>query len=119
VTSESHLHSQTGQVVTTRNIKVVDTGQALETAIIDRNKRHFAQAAGTPFTLDPFSRIGSDNGYNVYADKDDQETKVPDSSFLETKAVMDLLRERHHTNPVRHSPPGWPNCAGLSKPRLT
>jgi hypothetical protein len=87
-------------MVTFRRIKVVDTRQALEDAIIDRNKRHFAQAEGSPFTQEPFSRIGSENDYSVYHDKDGHEIRVPDSSFPETEMVMDLLRQRHQATPI-------------------
>jgi hypothetical protein len=103
VTSASHIHPRTGKEVAFRRIKVVYTRHALKAAIIARNKRHFAQASATPFTQEHFSRIGSDNGYNVYQDQDGQETRVPDSSFLETKTVMNLLRERHQANPIRWS----------------
>jgi hypothetical protein len=69
-TSESHLHPKTGLVVTKTTTKVVNTRRALEKAIIERNKRHFAQAEGTPFTQPPLSRIGQENNYDVYLDAD-------------------------------------------------
>jgi hypothetical protein len=103
VTKQSHIHPRTGNVVTFDKVQIIDTQHALEAAIIDRNKRHFAQAGGTPFTREPFSRIGSDNGYNVYLDADGTEIHVPEESFLETKTVMELLRERHDANPHRWS----------------
>jgi hypothetical protein len=88
-------------VVNFDKVKIVDSRQALEAAICDRNKRHFAQANGTPFTHEPFSRIGSDNGYNVYLDVDGAEIHVPGDAFLETRTVMNLLRERHEAYPGR------------------
>jgi hypothetical protein len=95
ITTEcTHLHPKTSKVVTLKTIKTVDTRKALETAIIERNKRHFAQAQGTPFTCEPFSRIGRSNGYDVYTDKDGHEIQVPEDSFIETKTVLQLLRER-------------------------
>jgi hypothetical protein len=94
VTECTHLHPKTGKIITFKTVKTGDTRKALETAIIERNKRHFAQAHGTPFTCDPFSRIGSSNGHDVYTDKDGQEIQVPEDSFIETKAVLELLRER-------------------------
>jgi prephenate dehydratase len=45
VTTTSHLHPGTGQVVTNKTVKLVDTMKALEDAIIQKNRRHFAQAA--------------------------------------------------------------------------
>jgi hypothetical protein len=87
----AHLHSVTGKVVETTTIKTVDTRKALEAAIIARNKRHFAQADGTPFTKLPLSKI---NGYNVFEDDAGHEIPLPDDSFVETKKVMELLQER-------------------------
>jgi hypothetical protein len=69
VTTQSNLHPQTGQVVDSKTVKHVDTRRALEEAIIARNKHHFAQADGTPFTRLPLSRIGSSNGYSLYRDE--------------------------------------------------
>jgi hypothetical protein len=102
-TTQSHIHPRTGKVVTFDKVKIADTRHALEAAIIERKTRHFAQANGTPFTRGPFSRIGIDNGYNVYLDADGTEIHVPKESFLETKTVTDLLRERHVMNPDRWS----------------
>jgi hypothetical protein len=103
VTTQSHIHSSTGKVVKFDNVKVVNTRHALEAAIIERHKGHFAQANGTPFTRELFLRIGSDNGYNVYLDADETEIHVPEEAFLETSTIMDLLRERHDANPDRCS----------------
>jgi hypothetical protein len=55
VTTQFHLHPRTGQVVDSKTVKLVDTRRALEEAIITRNKYHFAQADGTPFTRPPLS----------------------------------------------------------------
>jgi hypothetical protein len=102
-TSESHLHPKTGLVVTKTTTKAVDTRRALETAIIERNKRHFAQAEDTPFTQPPLSHIGQENNYNVYHDAEGHTFRLPvDSCFTETQTVMDLLRERHQAQR-----PGW------------
>jgi hypothetical protein len=50
VTTQSHLHPHTGQAVDSKTVKLVNTRRTLEEAIIARNKHHFAQADGTPFT---------------------------------------------------------------------
>jgi hypothetical protein len=103
ITTEcNHLHPKTGKVVTIKTIKTVDTRKALETAIIQHNKQHFAQAQGTPFTCEPFSRIGRSNGYDVYTDQDGHKIQVPEDSFIETKTVLQLLRERQ-----REPGPRW------------
>jgi hypothetical protein len=89
------LHPGTGKVVTNKTIKLVDTRKALEGAIIQRNRRHFAQAKGTPFTEEPLSRIGAENEYNVHTDSDGQEIRTPDNSFIEIHTVMELRQARH------------------------
>jgi hypothetical protein len=48
ITECTHIHPKTGKVVTFKTVKTVDTRKALETAIIERNKRYFAQAHSTP-----------------------------------------------------------------------
>jgi hypothetical protein len=97
------MHPTIGNIVTFKTVKTVDARKALETAIIDRNKRHFAQADGTPFTHDPFSRIGSSNGYDVYTVAAGEPIGIPEDSVIETKTVLDLLRERHQRPGVRWS----------------
>jgi hypothetical protein len=57
----AYLHPVTGKTVEFKQVKVIDTRQALEAAIIARNKKHFAQAAGTPFTQEPLVCISSEN----------------------------------------------------------
>jgi hypothetical protein len=93
-TTTAHLHPSTGKVIESTTVKVIDTRTALEDAIIARNKTHFAQADGTPFTRSPLAYIGSANGYNVFADAGGREIRLPDSSFVETNTVLDLLGER-------------------------
>jgi hypothetical protein len=85
----SHLHPVTGKVVETTTVKTVDTRKALEEAIIERNKQHFAQADGTPFTKKlPLY------GYNVFEDTVGHEIRLPEDSFVETQMVMELLQGR-------------------------
>jgi hypothetical protein len=95
VTTQSHLHPHTGQVVNSKTVKLVDTGRALEEAIIARNKHNFAQADGTPFTRPPLSQIGSSNGYSLYQDAAGRNINVPEDSFVETDTMMELLWECH------------------------
>jgi hypothetical protein len=103
ITECTHIHPKICKVVTLKTIKTVDTRKALETAIIERNKRHFAQAQGTPFTCEPFSRICRSNGYDVYSDKDGHEIQIPEDSFIETKTVLELLRACHRQPGLRWS----------------
>jgi hypothetical protein len=66
VEESKHVHPTTGERVTLRKVLTVDTKRELETAIIARNKRHFPQATGTPWTQFPLKHVGSNNGYNVF-----------------------------------------------------
>jgi hypothetical protein len=68
VHASAHLHPTTGEWVSHRKVHTVNTRQELEDCIIARNKRHFAQADGTPFTQAPLSFISSTNNFNLYQD---------------------------------------------------
>jgi hypothetical protein len=48
-------------------------------------------------------RISSKNGYNVYQDAHGNDIHVRDDSFVETKTVMEILRERHNTDSAQWS----------------
>jgi hypothetical protein len=103
ILTESYLYPVTGKSVSFKMVKVIDTRKALEDAIIARNQKHFAQADGTPFTQEPFVRINSGNGYNVYSDAKGNDVEVPEDSFVETKTVMNILRERLLDDPMKWS----------------
>jgi hypothetical protein len=103
VSTETYLHPVTGNTVTFKKVQVIDTRKALKDTIIAHNKKHFAQAEGTPFMQEPFVRISSDNGYNVYRDAQHNDIHVPEDSFVETKTVMEILWERLMTEPIRWS----------------
>jgi hypothetical protein len=75
-------------------VRGVDTRAELEAAIIARNKKHFSQAASTPFATAPLACIGSDNGFNIYEDADSNRLFLPPPTFPETKLAMDVLQER-------------------------
>jgi hypothetical protein len=103
VTTTSHLHPVTGKVIGNSTIKIVDTQKALEESIIPQNKEHFAQADGTPFTRPPLTHIGSANGYtNVFTDAAGKEIRLPDTTFIETSTVLEIIRERQ-----REPGPEW------------
>jgi hypothetical protein len=103
ISTESSLHPVTGITVSFNKVRVIDTRKALEDAIIARNKKHFAQADGTPFTQQPFVRINSENGYNVYSDANGNDIQVLADFFVETKTVMNILCEHLREDPMRWS----------------
>jgi hypothetical protein len=57
VTSREFIHPTTGawHMITPKT--TIDTRKELEAAIIQRNRRHFAQSQGTPFTKPPLQFI--------------------------------------------------------------
>jgi hypothetical protein len=104
VTSREHIHPDTGARHTITKTATIDTRQELEDAIIRRNRRHFAQSEGTPFTRPPLKFINSDNGFNVYRDSNDQDVVLPDDAFIETTTVIEILKERAHNPTTEWSP---------------
>jgi hypothetical protein len=94
VHTTSHLDPVTGAFIFTKTVQLVDTRAELEAAIIARNKRHFSQAADTPFAKTPLACIGSDNAFNIYNDADGNRLLLPHPAFPESELVMDILKER-------------------------
>jgi hypothetical protein len=92
VNESMHVHPITAQEVKLRQVQTINTKLELESAIIERNKHHFAQAQGTPFTQPPLSHIGSSNGYNIFHDDASNDIVLPDSTFVETQTDSDILR---------------------------
>jgi hypothetical protein len=68
VATREHIHPVTGNRHTFTETMTVDIRKELETAIINRNQRHFAQAEGTPFTVPPLRFINIVSEFNVYKD---------------------------------------------------
>jgi hypothetical protein len=104
VTSREFIHPATGARHTITEQTTINTRKELEAAIIQRNRRHFAQSQGTPFTKPPLQFINSENGFNVYRDADDHEVVLPDVTFIETATVIDILKERAHNPTTEWSP---------------
>jgi hypothetical protein len=94
VATREHIHPVTGKRHTFTDLTTVDIRKELETAIINRNQRHFAQAEGTPITVPPLRFINSDSEFNVYKDVADNDVVLPDIAFIETTTVLDILKER-------------------------
>jgi hypothetical protein len=53
VTSREYVHPRSGHRHAFHDTTTIDVRHELEVAIIARNKRHFSQAEGTPFTQPP------------------------------------------------------------------
>jgi hypothetical protein len=60
-----------------------------------RNKRHFNQAAGSPFTIFPLSEVGvSATNFKTTRLPDGTRVKMPADTFLETETILDLLQRK-------------------------
>jgi hypothetical protein len=94
-TTREYLHPQTtGRRTFINKATTIDVRAELESAIIQRNRCHFAQAQGTPFTEFPLNIIRSDNDFNTYEDSAGNDISLPNDAFIETHTVIDILRQR-------------------------
>ena len=94
VTSKNeYLHPRTGERHTIESSQTVHLRDKLETEILSRNKAHFAQSLGTPFTVPPLSDIQSSNDFNLYQDANGDPIHAPQNAFLETTTVLEVLRK--------------------------
>jgi hypothetical protein len=94
LTSRKYVHPRSGHQHVFNDTTTNDVHHKCEAAIIARNKRHFAQAEGTPFTQPPLKFINSTTGFNVYTDAADNEIQLPDTAFVETATVVEILLAR-------------------------
>jgi hypothetical protein len=67
-TKTSTIHPDTGLLVEASHVEVVDTRIELEQNIIARNKKHFAQAEGTPFTKAPLNLMTATDVHDYFND---------------------------------------------------
>jgi hypothetical protein len=104
VFTREYVHPRTGQRHSIHTTTTIGVRKELEAAIITRNKRHFAQAQGTPFTQPPFQHLHSDNGFNVYKDANNNNIVLPTTVSVETATVLEILRERADNPMTKWSP---------------
>eukprot|EP00980_Cylindrotheca_fusiformis_P031801 scaffold26994_cov313-Cylindrotheca_fusiformis.AAC.1 len=94
-TMNGPIDPETGVPQPQTSTTTIDTKAELEKALLARNRQHFAQAEGTPFTRPPLSAANSDNGLPLAR-------QLPPGTFSETTAVIDILREA-----ANHQPTEW------------
>jgi hypothetical protein len=99
-----YVHPRTGERHSINMTTHIDVHKELEAAIITRNKRHFAQVQGTPFTQPPLQHLHSNNEFNVCKDADDNDIVLPTTAFVETATVLEILRERADNPTTKWSP---------------
>jgi hypothetical protein len=98
-TMQHNIDPITGQPTTIKHVGIVDTKAELESRILARNKKHFAQAEGTPFTEYPLNSMRSDNALEHYYDAYGQPLNLPDGTFKETSVILQLIREAFKDRP--------------------
>jgi hypothetical protein len=91
-TSLTSINPDTGETEKTNHVQVIDAKAELEAHILERNKRHFTQAKGTPFTQHPLKEMHAGNAQS-YFDASGQPLGLPAGTFPETTSVLQLLRE--------------------------
>jgi hypothetical protein len=92
-TTRSFIDPITGEQRNINNVEVIDTRGELEKRILQRNKRHFSQAEGTPYTKDPLNKMTPANALADFSDADGKPLQLPAGNFLETRTVMQILQE--------------------------
>ena len=91
--TEVHIHPVTSERVSSVNTEVLSSRQALETAILKRNQKHFAQAQDTPWQRQPLASISSATNFNLYTDAHGNHIELPPGTFIETATVLAVLKE--------------------------
>jgi hypothetical protein len=72
---------------------VVTEKKDVEREVMKRNRRHFNQAAGTPFTTFPLSEVGvSETKFKTTTLPDGQPVHMPADTFIETETILDLQK---------------------------
>jgi hypothetical protein len=94
ISTREHIHPVTGKRHTFTDTTTVDIHKELETAIINRSQRHFAQAESTPLTVPLLRFINSYKEFNVCKDAADNDVVLLDDAFVETATVLAILQER-------------------------
>jgi hypothetical protein len=103
-TTREYLHPHTSRRTFMNKATTIDVRAKLEAVIVQRNRRHFAQAQGTPFTEFPLNLIRSDNDFNTYQDSAGNNISLPNDAFIETHTIIDILRQRAQLPVTRWSP---------------
>jgi hypothetical protein len=98
-TTEQFIHPATGELTSHSAIEVIDTKVELEARILARNKKHFAQAQGTPFTEQPLLFMTPATDVTELFDAEGHPLQLPDRTFKETITVLAILRDAFADRP--------------------
>jgi hypothetical protein len=100
ITTTAHVADPiTGAITEEKTVTVVDTKVELESRIVARNKKHFAQAEGSPFTDLPLKDLTPANSLEKFFDSSGQPINLPDSTFQETTTVLAILQDAFRDRP--------------------
>jgi hypothetical protein len=97
-TTERIVDPITGTITLRNTVEVIDNQAELEHRILERNKKHFAQAQRTPFTESPLKEMTPAN-ISAYFDESGKPLDLPDGTFHETTTILELLRDACNQRP--------------------
>jgi len=97
----------------------------METTLLEHSRTHFAQAEGSPFTMDPLNHLLQYDGLTLYGDRITAGKPLPLHEFDEpTKAILCHLQRKVQTPPTPGPPLNhdtllngikkWPECTTTS-----
>jgi hypothetical protein len=100
ITTTAHVADPiTGAITEAKTVTVVDTKAELESRILARNKKHFAQAEGSPFTIMPLKDLTPADSLEEFFDSSGQPINLPAGTFQETTTVLAILRDAFRDRP--------------------
>jgi uncharacterized protein YueI len=75
--TERYMNPHREGMIVREHTITINVRQELEDAILARNQKHFAQAQGTPLTVEPLSDINSSQGFDLSKDQHGQPFVLP------------------------------------------
>jgi hypothetical protein len=89
----SSLRDQKGGHVIDGETVAYSKKQEVKCETLNRNRKHFSQATGTPFTIFPLSEVGTTaTKFKTAHLPDGTPVQMPADTFLETATILDLLK---------------------------
>jgi hypothetical protein len=101
ITTTAHVADPiTGAITEAKTVTVVDTKAELESLILARNKKHFAQAEGSPFTDVPLNKdLTPADSLEEFFNSSGQPINLRAGIFQETTTVLAMLRDSFRDRP--------------------
>jgi hypothetical protein len=97
--TERRTDPLTGDVSSHKTVEIIDIKAELESRILARNKKHFAQTEHTPFTKHPLKSMHVGEDLDKYFDLEGNPLHLPNGTFKENVTVLQLIQEAFHGRP--------------------